>query len=740
MHRLLRRLLKKSGLTVDTLPDERGWHQFLKRLNETFVSNDEDRYLLERSLEISSLEMQELLEASQESFQRRLTALVNAIPDLIFYVDEEGLLLDLLSKGHEELLHRPKEKIVGRYLKEFLPSQYAKRFLEAIRQAIETDDLKVIEYAMRIQNEKRDFEARIMPTNLREKGKKTVIVIVRDVSERKRSMEYLGVIKKIFDEATEGIFIVSLDGTYVEANTAFCRMLGLKKGCHTHLKPENVRRFFGKKRWREIIESLQEKGSFKGEVTIFRQDGKRLLAWLIVDTVNNEEGKSTHRVAMLTDLSDIQRSREQLRHTATHDPLTGLPNRMLLFEKLEEALVRAKRNRHKGALLFIDLDNFKEVNDTAGHKAGDTVLRECVERIASSIRGGDVLGRLGGDEFLLILEDVENVDVPMHVGEKIIEKINRPFRIKGELYELGASIGVALFPDDSDTLEALVQHADMAMYHAKQEGKNRIRYYSKRVDEDIKRHYQIESILKEALRHNRFYLLYQPQIDLSTGKLTGVEALLRIQKTRLGELSPTEFIPIAEESHLMMKIGRWVFEECCRQITRWQTLDVDPFKVAINISRRQLMDEEFVDFALKTTKRYNIDPKWIELEITETTFMHSQKVSLRTIEELRSRGFHFSIDDFGTGYSSLANLKHFIVNKLKIDQSFIRDISDDDSDRAIVQASIVLAHALGLEVIAEGVENDQQRKMLKEMGCDKFQGFLFCPPCSADQITALLLK
>ena len=740
MHRLLRRLLKKSGLTPDSLPDREGWHRFLERLDETFISSDEDRYLLERSLEISSREMQDLLEASRESYQRRLTALIKAIPDLIFYVDEEGRYLDVLSQGHEDLLFLPKEENVGRKMEEVFPSPYARLFSDATKRAIETNRLEVIEYTMEIKGEVRYFEARIMPTNILEEERHTAMVIVRDVTAQKRSLEYLNVIKKIFEDATEGILIVSRDGSYVEANSAFCRMLGLDEECRLSSRIEDFQRFFGEKTLLRIQQELERKGEFQGEVTVHREKKGDLLAWLTLDTVHNEKGEPTHRVAMLTDLSEIQKSREKLRYTATHDPLTRLPNRTLLFERLEEALVRARRTGRSGALLFVDLDNFKEVNDTAGHKAGDAVLIECAERIAGSIRSSDVLGRLGGDEFLLILENIENFDAPMHVAQKIIERLSQPFQVGGELHELGASVGIALFPDDSENLEELVQYADMAMYRAKQEGKNRFRYYSRSLDDSIKRHYMVERALKEALRNDRFFLLFQPQIDLKSGRVVGVEALLRVEEPVLGLLSPSEFIPIAEESELILKIGRWVFEESCRQMHEWKREGIVDLTMAINLSRRQLMDAGWAEFAVETAKRYGIDPGRIELEITETTFMQSRQGGYRMIRALQKKGFVFSIDDFGTGYSSLSNLKHFVVDKLKIDKSFIAELLTNESDRAIVHASIALAHALGLRVIAEGVEEEAQRALLESMGCDEIQGYLFSRPRPPEEIPPLLLR
>ena len=738
MHRLLQRVLKKNGLGIDETPSREGWKAFLEKMDEIFRNNDEDRYLLERSLEISSREMEELLEASRESFQQRITALTKVIPDLIFYVDEEGRYLDIISQGREEMLYLPKGKIVGRTMEEIFPREYASKFMEATRKAIETGRLTVITYDMAGSSGKRFYEARIMPTNIRENGKRTSIAIVRDMTAERKSIDYLNVIKKIFEDATEGILIVSAENHYIEVNDAFCRMLGLSKEELPGSRLRDYAHFFDQETMDRIVRMVDEQSFFNGEVKIHKPDGSELLAWLTIDTVFSGRGEEAYRVAMLTDISELQKSREQLHFTATHDVLTGLPNRTLLFQHLEEALERSRTREHGGALLFIDLDNFKEINDTVGHSAGDRVLLECARRIRQGLREGDIFGRLGGDEFLLIIENIENMDVPMHAAKKVIEGLRRPFHVGSDVFELGASIGIALFPEDSGDMEELIQYADMAMYRAKEKGRNRFMYYSRALDEDVKRHYMIERTLKEALSTGGFYLQYQPQVDLVTGEVVAFEALLRIRESEMGALSPAEFIPVAEESDLIVRIGKWVFGEVCRQILRWREAGITPPLIGINLSRRQLMGEGFCDQIRKTASQYGLSPSSIEFEITETTFMYSRKRGYQMITELQEMGFGLSIDDFGTGYSSLANLKQFTVDKLKIDRSFVQDMTTNESDRAIIEASIALAKALGLGTVAEGVETAEQLRLLKAMECDEIQGFYISPPIGPDEVVEFL--
>jgi len=739
MHRLLKRILKKTGIDPREVPGKEAWNRFLNKLDAVFVSSDEDRYLLERSLEISSQEMQELLDSSRERYRQRIAALVDVIPDSIIYIDEEGRYLEVISKGaQDDLFHKPQEEVIGKKIDEVFSGEHAELFLNTVHKAFKENRLQVITYPWESRSGRRFCEARIMPTDIRENGKRMSLAIIRDMTAERKSIEYLNVIKKIYEDATEGIWIASFDENYLEANDAFLRMLGISRDELPGIRLKDQRRFFDADTLKNITDRLKSDGYFSGEVLIRREGMSDLLTWLTLDTVFDEKGHSTYRVAMLTDISELKKSREELRFTATHDLLTHLPNRSFLFERLEEILKRSEKYRVGGALFFIDLDNFKEVNDRAGHGAGDWVLQECARRIKSVLREGDVFGRLGGDEFLLIIENIENIEAPMHVAKKIIREIEKPFRFEQEVFDLGASIGIAIFPRDSRKREVLIQYADMAMYRAKKGGKNRFMYYSRALDKDVKRHYQIERILKEALDHQNFFLLYQPQLDLESERIIGVETLLRIEKTEIGPLHPGEFIPIAEESGLILKIGRWVFEECCRQILRWKEEGLDVPMVAINLSRSLLVDERWNQFVAETIRRYGIDPSEIEFEITETTFMHSRGFGHAAIKELRDMGFSLSIDDFGTGYSSLANLKEFTVNKIKIDRIFVQDMNSNVSDRAIVESSIALAHAFGLRSIAEGVETSEQKEVLKKLGCDEMQGFLFSRPVSADRIAQLL--
>ncbi len=738
MHRLLEKVLQESGLDINSVPAKEDWKVFLERLDRILATEENDPNFSGPVHHDSFQTHQALLEISQARFQQRIAALTSVIPDLIVYVDEEGKYLDIISQGSEDMLYRPKEEIIGHTMEEIFPPEYASLFLQATLQAINTRQLTVITYDMPGRSGKRFYEARIMPTHVKENGKRTSIAIVRDMTAEKKSIEYFNLLKKIFHDATEGILIISSDNQYLEVNDAFCRMLEIDREDLPGSKLNDYADFFDRETMERISRRMEAENFFSGEVKILKPDGSELPAWLTIDTVFSDEGETTYRVAMLTDISELKKSREQLHFTATHDLLTELPNRRLLFQRLEETLVRCRDQGRSGALLLIDLDDFKEINDTAGHSAGDRVLQECVSRIRQSLGRDDLFGRLGGDEFLLILEDDEDKDLPLKTAEKIIEVFQRPFQIGDELLDVGASIGIACFPEDSTESGELIQYADMAITHAKQNGGKRITRYSHTFDEDLKRFYRIERALKEALSTGGFYLNYQPQVDITTGEVKGFEALLRIRETECGPLSPAEFIPVAEESELIITIGYWVFDEVCRQIVEWKKQGVTPPVIGVNLSRRQLMEEGFCDEIRRRVSHYDISPSSIEFEITETTFMHSRQQGYQVIDTLQKMGFRPSIDDFGTGYSSLANLKQFTVNKLKIDRSFVSDMCSNESDRAIIQATIALAKAFDLHTIAEGVESAEQLRLLKEMECDEIQGFYFSPPKNPEEAIAFL--
>jgi diguanylate cyclase (GGDEF)-like protein len=435
-----------------------------------------------------------------------------------------------------------------------------------------------------------------------------------------------------------------------------------------------------------------------------------------------------------------KRSEERLAYMAQYDHLTGLTNRALFQDRLEQALARAKRSGALVALMFLDLDRFKAVNDTLGHGTGDLLLKKVAERLEGSVRETDTVARIGGDEFSIILEGLPEAEDAALVARKIIDKLVQPFVLDGHEVFVTTSIGIAVYPSSNG--DSLLTDADSAMYCAKEQGRNTYRFHTPEMNAQVRERLNMESKLRRALDQEEFLLYYQPQVDLTTGMIVGTEALLRWQHPELGLVSPGKFIPVLEDIGMMVRVGEWVLQTACRQSKAWQRDGFPPLRMAVNISARQFSRRDLIDTVAGVLTETGLDPNYLELEITESLLMEDIKANSRLLDELKTsvEGLRVSIDDFGTGYSSLSYLKTFPIDLLKIDQSFIRDITTNSDDAAITTAIIVLAHNLRLKVIAEGVETEEQMTYLREKGCDEAQGFYFSRPLPADEFTKLLVR
>ncbi len=546
--------------------------------------------------------------------------------------------------------------------------------------------------------------------------------------------------------AFSGNGIVILDATtasnpIIFANDAFCRMTG-------HPIEEVVGRDFSfllrnhhdEDEMAAVYSALANKSEANLVLRKYHQDGAEIWCKLLISPVPDETDQVTYFIGVQTDISEHKRDEERLAHQSTHDALTGLPNRNLLKDRLEQAIAQTDRSEDSVALLFLDLDHFKLINDSLGHAAGDRMLLDVAERLRVCVREGDTVSRHGGDEFVLVLREIDQSHHVATICEKIFRTIADPFFIQGHNFHVTCSIGIALYPQDGTDTATLFKYADMALYQAKDHGRNHFQFFSSEMNERMQERVMLDEALRSAIANDELLLHYQPLVSLSTGQLVGLETLVRWQHPVFGMVSPVRFIPIAEESALIASISEWVLRKACQDIRTWIDQGLTGFQVAVNVSPRQFRDPRLADRIERVLAEYHINPGMLSLEITETVLMQDTASSEATLLQLKALGVDLALDDFGTGYSSLSYLKRFPFDRVKIDRSFVRDITTDADDAAISKAIISMAHSLGIRVVAEGVETAAQCQFLRRHRCDEMQGYYFSRPLPPVEITALLIE
>ena len=544
------------------------------------------------------------------------------------------------------------------------------------------------------------------------------------------SEQLVDIFDSLFSEATEGIMIEDPVRNILAINQAMLHFMGKTENDLVGSNSQALAHLIEQKNYDIIGRALKEEGSWCGELEINVTGIKSKLVWVSIDVVTFKNKRQCN-VIMVTDISEIKRSQQQLEYIATHDTLTDLPNRVLLYDRLAVSVSRVHRSDALGAVIFIDIDNFKDINDNFGHAYGDQLLKICANILTESLRAKDTVGRLSGDEFLIIVDDFYAVEDIEAVVKKILGLFDKLIEVHDIEFNLSVSMGISVYPDNSTEVEELINQADISMHHVKQSGRNNYAFYSSELSDQSHQVFKVGQGIKQALRNDSFYMVYQPQIALETGLLVGVEALLRCRDPHLAETGTEELIEIAEKSSMIIEIGKRTLALVCKQIAEWKEQGTPACVVAVNLSRRQLSDRNLVGMIVETLNSYSVNVSQIEFEITENSLVHSHVFAQENMKKLRELGFTFSIDDFGTGYSSLSNLKNFTLDKLKIDKSFINDILDNRNDQIIVEATINMAKNLGLIVLAEGVETQEQATLLHQYGCDQMQGYLYSKPISS---------
>ncbi len=677
----------------------------------------------------------------------RLTALIEAIPDVIIFKDGKGRWL-ITNEPAKRVFRLHGLKWRGRTdleLAEMRPD------LRRTHESCHVDDeaawgsgkLTLFQERFADENDRLcDFEVRKMPLFGHDGHRRALVVIGRDVTERRAAEEELQIAAAAFD-VQEGIVIADAEQRILRVNRAFTRLTGYA--------PEevvgNTAAMMRSDRHDELFyqqrrQKLAEEGYWQGEVWHRCKDGRDHPHWLTISSIRNVEGSITHYIGTFSDISLYKEAEAEIHTLAYFDHLTNLPNRRLLLDRLKQALTASVRSKRHGAVLFIDLDNFKTLNDTRGHDIGDLLLIEVAQRLTGAVRAEDTVARLGGDEFVVMLEGLSHepgqaATYADMVGAKILEALGQPYVLQGYEHHSTPSIGVSLFLGEQESVDDLLKHADAAMYQAKQSGRNTIRFFDPAMQSALEARIRLEQDLRQALPQQQLLLNYQIQVD-DTRTIVGAEVLLRWEHPACGMISPAQFIPVAEECGLIVPIGLWVMQMACSQLKQWES---HPFartlQLAVNVSARQFRQGDFVDQVRHVLQQTGARPEMLKLELTESLVLENVADTVEKMQALKKIGVRFSMDDFGTGQSSLAQLKRLPLDQVKIDQSFVRDIAVDANDAAIVQTIIAMTGTLGLDVIAEGVETEVQLEFLRRNGCREFQGYLFGRPVSVSELEML---
>ncbi|MGL4408645.1 MAG: sensor domain-containing protein [Zoogloea sp.] len=568
---------------------------------------------------------------------------------------------------------------------------------------------------------------------------RTVVTTVADITARRDNEEQLRLALTVFRHSVEAIVVTDANQRILSVNQAFTEVTGY--GAHEAigqtprlLKSGTHDQAFYDAMWRDIAAN----GFWQGEVQDRRKNGSLYPSALSISAVRDQSGKVTHYVAVFSDITERKAAETRISYLAQHDPLTGLPNRSLLKDRLDQALASAQRQDNRIALLFLDLDRFKTINDSLGHMVGDRLLQGVALRLTSCVRETDTVSRQGGDEFLIVLTNVSEPDDAARVAEKILELLSPPFDLEGQRISTSFSIGIALYPEDGDNAESLLRNADTAMYHAKENGRNTYRFFDERMNAHALERLQQENALRQALENQELSLYYQPQVDTHSGRIIGLEALLRWHSTELGEMGSRNFVTLAEECGMIVALGRWVLAQACEQARHWQEQGLLTVPISVNLSVLQFLRDDIVGCLQNLLEHFGLEGRWIDLELTESLLLESGPDIRNTLVALKGLGVGLAIDDFGTGHSNLAILKRYPIDRIKIDRSFICSLDEDPDQAELVHAMIQLGHNLHLQVVAEGVDSPEQLAFLRREGCQGAQGYAFCPPLPAGAMHALL--
>lgn len=661
-------------------------------------------------------------------------ALLAGIPDIILRINRDGFVIDMqvgayVNEMEEWVVYDP---ATG---EGHLPGPVYRILAPQIRRVFAGKGEQLVEFEWsQAQQKRRTWEARVI---LREQDE--VVMVIRDITLRKQQEAELRLWGKVFEGSNEAILITDAQLNIILVNKTYEKIMGYTESEVLGVDTATVgARLHSHSFFRNLVHILKERGHWQGELINKRKDGEKFPTWYSISQVLNADGQPENYIAIFSDISERKKSRERIDFLAHHDSLTELPNRALLNDRLEMAINTAKRRGEKVGLLFIDLDRFKNINDSLGHTAGDQILRQTAARLSAAVRTDDTVARLGGDEFVVLLPRVRDERSLVEVAIKLREELLLPYILEDMPLHLSPSMGIAVYPDDGDNPNTLIKNADAAMYLAKEKGRNNYQFYTPVLNARTLDRLKLEHDLRSALELGQFELHYQPQIVAGSKTLYGAEALVRWRHPERGLVPPNHFIPLAEEIGLIIPLGAWVIAEAARQVTAWQQSGLVDLVVSVNISALQFHQAGFLSEVQSLLAEAGAKPSSLELELTESMLMSDMEVSIQVLQAFRDQGYRIAIDDFGTGFSCLNYLRRLPANILKIDQSFVRDMQTDGASLAIVSSIIRLAESLGMDTIAEGVETADEYALLANQGCQLMQGYYFSKPLPPVQFEAWL--
>lgn len=685
----------------------------------------------------ASLRAREMARAAEAA----LDTMMASLPDALIIADERGRVRKLNPRA-EHLFGYTADEVLEEPVDGLLSEPYARRLRERWKTYVADGSGELLSCGREVLGRRKDggvVPMELSVAQLERDGERRFVVVLHDISARKRALARLDVAEKVLECTMEGVMVTDRRGTMLWVNQGFTNISGYpreevlgQKAAMLKSGLQNAE--FYHAMWARI----RENGEWQGEIWNRRKDGEAFPEWLTIKAITDPSGQVTRYVGVFSDISKHKRAEETIRTLTYYDAVTRLPNRYLLMDRLDQALERAPRSGRRLALVMIGLNRFKQINETLGHQTGDVVLRTVADRLGMSLRGHDTVARLRGDTFCCLLTDLAQDHDAHLVISRLLESFATSFEVDGHELFITAKVGISVYPVDGTDPEDLAQKAETAMNRSKELADNSYQFYTPEMHANSVERLRLETELRKAVSRDEFVVYYQPKIETATGRVVGAEALVRWRHRELGMISPADFIPIAEETGLIVPIGNWVMNHVCQQLRQWRDVGQPVVQVAVNLSAHQFRQPDLVDKVVEALDTHGIPPELLELELTESAVMHHAEATIETLMQLHEQGVRLAIDDFGTGYSSLSYLKKFPLDKLKIDRSFVMDIDTNPASAEIVGAIVAMGHSLNLEIVAEGVENDAQLDVLKGLKCDEIQGFYYSRPIPAETFASIL--